>query len=191
MNKNSLKILLVFFLIIISVVFKSFAGNVNKLKSIKAMQDRKAIIFLRHAKAPKIEGNRDFNVKFEDCRTQRNLNEEGRVQSKKIGNFFKKNKIDFYKVLSSPFCRCVETAKLANLNYEISNLVITLKSTVLEKRINEIKKYIEKNTKGGYIIFITHFNVANPITKRKLLSGEMIVMRPNLEFIGKILIPYW
>ena len=31
----------------------------------------------------------------------------------------------------------------------------------------------------------------NPITKRKLLSGEMVVMTHNLEFIGKILIPYW
>jgi len=191
MNKNSLKIIFVIFTMSLSLVFKSFAANVNKLKSIKAMQDGKAIIFLRHAKAPKVEGNIDFNVKFEDCRTQRNLNEEGRVQSKKIGNFFKKNKIDFYKVLSSPFCRCVETAKLANLNYEISNLAITLKSTELEKRINEIKKYIEKNTMGGNIIFITHFNVANPITKRKLLSGEMVVMTHNLEFIGKILIPYW
>ena len=191
MNKNSLKIIFVIFTILLGVVFKSFAGDVNKLKSIKAMQDGKAIIFLRHAKAPKVEGNRDFNVKFEDCSTQRNLNEAGRLQSKKIGNFFKKNKIDFYKVLSSPFCRCVETAKLANLNYEISNLAITIKSTELEKRINEIKKYIEKNTHGGNIIFITHFNVANPITKRKLLSGEMVVMTPNLEFIGKILIPYW
>jgi len=66
-----------------------------------------------------------------------------------------------------------------------------MKSTELEKRINEIKKYIEKNTMGGNIIFITHFNVANPITKRKLLSGEMVVMTHNLEFIGKILIPYW
>ena len=150
----------------LGLVFKSFAGDVNKLKSIKAMQDGKAIVFLRHAKAPKVEGNRDFNVKFEDCRTQRNLNEEGRAQSKKIGNFFKKNKIDFYKVLSSPFCRCIETAKLANLNYGISNLAITLKSTELEKRINEIKKYIQKYTKGGNIIFITHFNVANPITKK-------------------------
>ena len=191
MNKNSLKIIFVIFAMSLSLVFKSFAGDVNKLKSIKAMQDGKAIIFLRHAKAPKVEGNRDFNVKFEDCSTQRNLNEAGRVQSRKIGNFFKKNKIDFYKVLSSPFCRCVETAKLANLNYEISNLAITLKSTELEKRISEIKKYIEKNTKGGNIIFITHFNVANPITQRKLLSGEMVVMTPNLEFIGKILIPYW
>ena len=191
MNKNSLKIIFVIFTIFLGVVFKSFASDVNKLKSIKAMQDGKAIIFLRHAKAPKVEGNRDFNVKFEDCSTQRNLNEAGRLQSKKIGNFFKKNKIDFYKVLSSPFCRCVETAKVANLNYEISNLAITMKSTELEKRISEIKKYIEKYTKGGNIIFITHFNVANPITKRKLLSGEMVVMTPNLEFIGKILIPYW
>ena len=56
MNKNSFKLLFVVFPMIFSVVFKSFGGDVNKLKSIKAMQDGKAIIFLRHAKAPKIEG---------------------------------------------------------------------------------------------------------------------------------------
>ena len=56
MNKNSLKIIFVIFTILLGVVFKSFAGDVNKLKSIKAMQDGKAIIFLRHAKAPQSRG---------------------------------------------------------------------------------------------------------------------------------------
>ena len=47
-------------------------------------------------KLPKVEGNRDFNVKFEDCSAQINLNEAGRVQSKKIGNFFKKILVFIY-----------------------------------------------------------------------------------------------
>ena len=40
---------------------------------------------MRHALAP--ERPKNFNIN--DCSTQRNLNEEGRSQSKRIGNFLK------------------------------------------------------------------------------------------------------
>ena len=50
------------------------------------------LIFIRHAYAP---GNGDpQNFNLYDCSTQRNLSENGREQSKKIGNLFLKNKID-------------------------------------------------------------------------------------------------
>ena len=184
----------IIFALVLQVLFsicKVYAGDFNKLKAIKAMQKGDTIIFLRHSKAPKLDGNRDINVNFDDCSTQRNLNKEGKLQSLRIGNFFKTYKISFHKVLSSPFCRCIETAKLANLNYEVNNLASNLKSKDVNKRINEIKKYIKNEAKGGNIIFVTHFNVGNPITKRKLLSGEMIVMSQALKFIGSIFIPYW
>ena len=49
------------------------------------------IVFIRHAIAP---GNGDpDNFDILDCSTQRNLNEKGREQSKKIGEFFRSNKI--------------------------------------------------------------------------------------------------
>lgn len=184
----------IIFALILLVLFsicKVYAGNFNKFKAIKAMQKGDTIIFLRHGKAPKIDGNRDTNVNFDDCKTQRNLNKEGKIQSQKIGNFFKNYEISFYKVLSSPFCRCKETAELADLKYEVSNLATNLKSKDVNKRINDIKKYIKNEAKGGNIIFVTHFNVGNPITKRKLLSGEMVVMSQDLKFIGSVFIPYW
>ena len=51
----------------------------------------KKIVFLRHALAP---GNGDpYNFDINDCKTQRNLSSKGRLQSEKIGNFFKINNI--------------------------------------------------------------------------------------------------
>ena len=41
----------------------------------------------------------------------------GRKQAKYIGEFFKKNKIKIDKVLSSEWCRCKETAKIAFKNF--------------------------------------------------------------------------
>lgn len=193
--KNSIEkqcvIIFAFILLVLFSICKVYAGDFNKLKAIKAMQKGDTVIFLRHSKAPKIDGNRDTNVNLDDCKTQRNLNKEGKLQSQKIGNFFKNYEISFQKVLSSPFCRCIETAKLADLNYEVSNLAANLKSKDVNKRINDIKKYIKNEAKGGNIIFVTHFNVGNPITKRKLLSGEMVVMSQDLKFIGSVFIPYW
>ena len=68
-------------------------------KILSSLNEGKKLIFIRHAIAP---GNGDpdnFNIK--DCSTQRNLSKNGINQSKKIGLFFKNNKIKIDKVLSS------------------------------------------------------------------------------------------
>ena len=49
------------------------------------------IILIRHSIAPGSGDPPGFQIK--DCKTQRNLSEEGITQSKKIGKLFKKNKI--------------------------------------------------------------------------------------------------
>ena len=74
------------------------------------------LIFIRHAYAP--GGGDPDNFDIKDCTTQRNLNDVGREQSKKIGKFFKENKIPIDLVISSEWCRCKETASIAfeNLN---------------------------------------------------------------------------
>ena len=69
------------------------------------------LIFIRHAYAP--GGGDPKNFIISDCSTQRNLNEDGRNQSIKIGQFFTQNNILIDKVLSSEWCRCKDTAKIA------------------------------------------------------------------------------
>ena len=51
--------------------------------------------------------------RLEDCATQRNLSDEGREEARMLGAAFKARKVPLGEILASPWCRCVETARLA------------------------------------------------------------------------------
>ena len=69
------------------------------------------VLLLRHALAPGTFDPPEFRV--DDCRTQRNLSEEGRGQARAIGRWFDARSLRPAAVRSSPWCRCVDTATLA------------------------------------------------------------------------------
>ena len=66
------------------------------------------VLFLRHALAPGFGDPADFSI--DDCRTQRNLSQAGRDQSRRIGEYLREEGLDIRVILSSRWCRCVETA---------------------------------------------------------------------------------
>ena len=66
------------------------------------------VLFLRHALAPGFGDPDNFSI--HDCRTQRNLSQSGREQSRRIGQYLRDEAIAIEVILSSRWCRCVETA---------------------------------------------------------------------------------
>src|SRR6185503_13331091 len=70
------------------------------------------VIMLRHAGTIGTFGDPP-GFRFDDCSTQRNLTEAGREQARKIGEAFRAREIPIARVLSSPWCRCLDTARLA------------------------------------------------------------------------------
>ena len=66
------------------------------------------VLFLRHALAPGFGDPARFSI--DDCRTQRNLSLPGRDQARRIGAYLRNEAIDIRVILSSRWCRCVETA---------------------------------------------------------------------------------
>jgi phosphohistidine phosphatase SixA len=69
-------------------------------------------ILLRHAATEKVTPDQNL-FDIDDCSTQRNLSDEGRRQAERIGRSFEKLGIPVGEVLSSPYCRCMETGQLA------------------------------------------------------------------------------
>lgn len=69
------------------------------------------VLAMRHALAPGTFDPPGFRV--DDCRTQRNLNDEGRAQARRIGDALRSRGLVPARVRSSPWCRCVDTAELA------------------------------------------------------------------------------
>lgn len=70
-----------------------------------------AVVLFRHAHAPGIGDPENF--KPGDCSTQRNLDEEGRAQARRLGQMFRTRNVAVGAVLSSQWCRTRETASLA------------------------------------------------------------------------------
>src|SRR5262245_49652371 len=50
--------------------------------------------------------------KLDDCTTQRNLVEEGRAEARRVGAALKARSIPVSDVRASPWCRCLETARI-------------------------------------------------------------------------------
>ena len=70
------------------------------------------VVLMRHAVTTPGVGDPE-GMRLADCATQRNLSDEGRAHAKQVGEAFRARKIPVGQVLSSPWCRCLETARLA------------------------------------------------------------------------------
>ncbi len=78
------------------------------------------ILYTRHAEAT--IGEDLPNLNFEDCSTQRNLSDLGRWQASSYGITFRNLQIPVQiPVITSPFCRSIETAMIAfgNTSYQV------------------------------------------------------------------------
>ncbi len=69
------------------------------------------IVLFRHAIAP--GGGDPPGFRLGDCTTQRNLDDTGRAQARRIGNALRDAGIAVGAVLASEWCRTTETAELA------------------------------------------------------------------------------
>ena len=78
------------------------------------LRENGAVALMRHGDAPGGTGDPPgFNLN--DCSTQRNLSIKGRQQAVRMGQRLKAERVRIGKVLSSPWCRCIDTAKLLGL----------------------------------------------------------------------------
>ena len=183
-----------FFKILI-LIFISLTTSIKadlKKKLIEKLDEGGKIIFIRHAYAP--GGGDPNNFNLSDCSTQRNLSEEGREQAKLIGKFFKENHIKVDKVLSSEWCRCKETAKIAFKDFSTSNFLNSFYDPLYQKnknkQIKELNNYIETLKTNGNLILVTHYVLISEVLNYNSSSGEIVVSDKKFNVIGNIKINY-
>jgi len=72
------------------------------------------VALIRHASAPGAVGD-PAGYRLDDCKTQRNLSEQGRAEARALGERFRRQKVKVGKIISSQWCRCRQTAELMNI----------------------------------------------------------------------------
>ena len=181
--KNQIISLLIIIFSLIS--FHSYASE----KNWKPAQDGDKIILIRHAKAP--GGGDPEGFKIRDCKTQRNLNETGIIQSKKIGKLFKEKKIKIDLVLSSQWCRCKDTSRYAFKNFREFSALNSTFSPPYDKnekeQLKELRNFVSKwNGKGGNLVLVTHYVVILAMTGQAPSSGEIVITDKNFNVLSTI-----
>ncbi len=177
-----------FKIIILIILFLFNHKSYAEENIVEILKKNNNIIFIRHSLAP---GSGDpENINLKDCKTQRNLNSEGIKQSKKIGNFFKKNKIKVEHVFSSEWCRCKDTAYHAFENFKTFDALNSFYSEKFyknkNKQIKNLKKFINGWDNNSNLVLVTHYVVILEILGVGTGSGEIIISNKNYEIKDRI-----
>ena len=181
-----------YFTLLIILSFTNLIKANEKDQTINILQKGGNLIFIRHAYAPGGGDPENFNIN--NCDTQRNLNDDGRKQSVKIGNFFLSNEIPIDEVLSSNWCRCKDTAKLAFKDYKTVNFLNSFFSSKFahnrEPQMKDLKSYIKNWDGNKNLVLVTHYVVITEALGYAPSSGEIVVSDKKFNKVGSIKINY-
>ena len=140
-----------------------------------------SVVVLRHSYAP---GSFDPpDARLDDCSTQRNLDERGRAQARRVGEAFRAHGIIVGRVLSSPRCRCVDTARLAFGRAEPWDVLQgALRDSELRRRLLvPVRDTIAAHLDGLPLVLVTHGSVLSDLTGLDVEMGAFVVLRRGAD----------
>lgn len=150
-------------------------------------------IVIRHAQTvPGIGDPPGFRL--DDCATQRNLSEEGRAQSRRFGAMLADRKVRIDEVLTSRWCRCVDTARLAFPHREVRvfdalNSFFDDRSTAAVQTA-EVARYLSTLAPPRNVVLVTHMVNIGALTGQPVSMGEALVVRPDgaggVKIVGRL-----
>jgi len=144
------------------------------------------VVLIRHAITdPGIGDPPGFTIG--DCGTQRNLSAQGRIDARQIGEAFRSRNIPISEVLSSRWCRCLETARLAfgkATPWAMLDSLFNAPSRATEEKTHEVLAVASRRPASGNLILVTHNQNIHALTGVSAASGEMVIVAP--EGSGKI-----
>jgi broad specificity phosphatase PhoE len=138
------------------------------------------VVLMRHAITTPGVGDPP-GMRLDDCRTQRNLTDEGRRHARQVGEAFRARNIVIDRVLASPWCRCVETAKLAFGAAEVWPPLSNLygRSENRDRQVSEMQTMVGEWRRAGNLVLVSHGSTISALTGVALDSGEMVVVTPQ------------
>jgi hypothetical protein len=99
-------------LLLLCVLAFGSAAAQPDARIIEALRQGGYVLYMRHASTDFSQNDAAMTA-YEDCSSQRNLTAKGRDQARAIGAHLKRLRIPIGEALASPYCRTMETARLA------------------------------------------------------------------------------
>jgi len=136
------------------------------------------IVLIRHAVTDPGVGDPP-GFRLTTCSTQRNLSPAGHKQAERLGAAFRAQRVPVARVLASPWCRCVDTARIAfggsTLEPALGNLFTHSQNTAQQQAA--FKVLARTPPRDGNLILVTHgatiaaFTGINPSTAETVFGN--------------------
>ena len=137
------------------------------------------VALIRHGNAPPGYGDPP-GFKIDDCTTQRNLDDRGRAQARALGAAFRQHGVRVDKVLSSPWCRCLETAELLALG-PVDKTWAVAASDRSPERLAVLKQMVSSWRGPGTLVVVTHALTVQALVGIMPGQAETVVLRPKRD----------
>ena len=121
-------------------------------------------------------------MRLDDCTTQRNLSDEGRRHARAVGAALREHGIPVDRLLTSPWCRCIETARLV---FGESGEVSRALDNLFGRRDNEAgqvaaMRALVSGWRGkGNLFLVSHGSTIMALTGVSPLTTEMVIVTPR------------
>lgn len=156
------------------------------------------VIYFRHAKTNLTQIDTD-RERLSDCTKQRNLSKEGKRQAKLIGHAFKTLNIKIHALYSSPYCRCIDTARAISENVIVDkNLRYVLgldkvNTKILSEHLRQI--LLKKPVSGSNTAIVSHTaNLQEAMNLWPEPEGVAYIFKSDsqkTQLVGQILPEQW
>src|SRR6188472_3700971 len=168
--------------VVAAVTLVAGAGATTSPNLGKTLRAGGLVLVLRHAHTDQSKQDED-PVVVADCDTQRNLSAQGRADARAIGRGVRRLNLPIGKVLSSAYCRTLETARLAfgraTVSPALLNTIASAHDARWRAQIQAARRLVgTKPAPGTLTVLVTHGVVVQEATGQVLEEGETIVFRP-------------
>jgi phosphohistidine phosphatase SixA len=160
-----------------------------------ALRQGGQVALMRHALAPGGAGDPP-GFRLEDCATQRNLSDEGRADAAAVGAMLRAADVAIDKILSSPWCRCVDTARLLDAGAVEIAPAFSNAFVLSDQRatLTAQARAVIGGWKGpGTLLVVTHGANIQALVGDNPDSGEIVVVAAggdgSVREVGRIPVP--
>lgn len=138
------------------------------------------VVLIRHALTDPGVGDPP-GFRLDDCGTQRNLSTEGRNEAQRLGAAFRARGIPIARVLSSPWCRCLDTAQIAFGGAKVDTALSNLfgQGDNRERQLAAFRELVMTAPQQGNLILITHGSTTAAFTGVNPGTAEAVIVTPE------------
>ena len=167
-------------LAILSMVAPGLAGD-NASDAWAALARGGHVALIRHGNAPPGYGGDPPGFRFDDCKTQRNLDDVGREQARALGEAFRKHGVRVDRIVSSPVCRCMETGQLMAVGAVETSWALVPDTGSSATRVVGLEEMVSSWRGPGTLVLVTHALTVGRLTGFTLEQAETLVLQPTAE----------